>query len=158
MQDYPIFTPEDFFDFAASIVRDPQANEAALRSAISRAYYAVFLTTRDRLFGLDEVLLTKELRKELVKRFQGKRRTKREPGSHELVTFALEEKASRDKSIKITLYHQINQLRESRVLADYRLSSQYLLESGKQSWRDLTIETVELASQVLPAVKLLNCY
>jgi len=75
MQDYPIFTPEDFFDFAASIVRDQQANEAALQSAISRAYYAVFLTTRDSLFGLDGVLLKKGLRKQLEKKFRGEKRT-----------------------------------------------------------------------------------
>ena len=156
MQDYPIFTPEDFFDFAASIVRDQQANEAALRSAISRAYYAVFLTTRDSLFGLDEVLLTKGLRKQLRKKFR--RGKKRDPGSHEIVEFALEDKASEDESIKITSYHQISQVRESRVLADYRLSSQCLSEIDKESWRELALETVELASQVLPAVKHLPRY
>ncbi len=156
MQDYPIFTPEDFFDFAASIVRDQQANEAALRSAISRAYYAVFLTTRDSLFGLDGVLLTKGLRKQIEKKF--KSREKRKPGSHEIVAFALEDKASKDKSIKITSCQEISQLREARVLADYRLSSQCLSEIDKESWRELALETVELTSQVLPVAKQLPRY
>jgi hypothetical protein len=64
------FDPKEYFVYASSIVRDSGSNEAALRSAISRVYYSLFLITRDRLFGLDEVRLTNSIRKRIINEYQ----------------------------------------------------------------------------------------
>ena len=49
--------PDDFRDVAAHLYRSPPANreEAALRTAVSRVYYAAFLYARDlmRKWGLE---------------------------------------------------------------------------------------------------------
>lgn len=42
------FDPEEYFRFAREIAATSQS-EAALRSAVSRAYYAVFLLARERM-------------------------------------------------------------------------------------------------------------
>lgn len=42
------FRPELFLDLARELAQQP-ATEARLRTAVSRAYYAAFLTARDRL-------------------------------------------------------------------------------------------------------------
>ena len=42
------FDPTQFLRVAA-VIASPEANEAMLRTAVGRAYYAVFLVARDRL-------------------------------------------------------------------------------------------------------------
>jgi hypothetical protein len=147
------FNPEQFFKFAAAIVGDVNANEAALRSAISRAYYATFLVSREKLFGLDGVGLTKTTRKKITKKFKLVHGKKREPGTHEIISFAI-----LDKTNKLALSQQLEQLKDARVNADYKLSEDVLLDVSKSSWKAYAEETLQLASQVLPLVKTLPSY
>ncbi len=149
------FNPEEFFSFASSIVREPTANEAALRSAVSRAYYSVYLIARDRLFGLDGGQLTARIRKEIAKKFQLKHKLKRQRGlgTHEVVIFAI-----LDKPDSVTLSHQLDQLREARINADYKMNQECLSSVGKQSWREYAKETIELATLILPLAKRLPPY
>jgi len=147
------FDPEQFFKFATVIVGDANANEAALRSAISRAYYATFLVSRERLFGLDGVGLTKATKKRIIKKFRLVHKKKREPGTHEIISFAIF-----DKTKKVTLSQQLEQLKDARVNADYKLSEDVLLDVGKSSWKAYAEETMQLASQVLPLAKTLPSY
>ncbi|MBI4329862.1 MAG: hypothetical protein HY673_01110 [Chloroflexi bacterium] len=72
-------------------------------------------------------------------------------GSHEVIIFAASEKS-------VSLSQQLDQLKEARVLADYRLGRQYLTSVGKQSWLDYARDTLALASQVLPAARKLPRY
>lgn len=149
------FSPHEFFSFAGSIVHDTNADEAALRSAISRAYYSVYLVARDSLFGLDEMRLTAAIRKQIASKFSRRyrQRRRRKLGTHETVIFAI-----LDKTNNITLSQQVDQLREARVNADYKMSQQCLSDLGKQSWRQYAQETMQLGSLVLPAVKRLPPY
>ncbi|MCL0066156.1 hypothetical protein M1N79_04700 [Dehalococcoidia bacterium] len=151
----PWFNPEEFFGFAGSIVRDSSAKEAALRSAISRAYYSVYLVARDRLFGMDETQLTANIRKRISEKSQQRHRRRRwrELGTHERVIFAIQ-----DKTNNVTLSQQLDQLREARVNADYRMNQNCLSNLGKQSWRELAEETMQLATLILPLAKRLPSY
>jgi len=147
------FRPEEFFSFAGSIVRDSSANEAALRSAISRAYYAVYLVARDSLFGIDGVRLTNAIRKQINKKFRQTGRHTKDPGVHERVIFAIT-----DKPTNMTLAQQIDQLREARINADYKMNYKVLAIVGKQSWREYAEETMQLAALVLPSARRLPAY
>ena len=149
------FNPHEFFSFAASIVHDTNANESALRSAISRAYYSVYLVARDSLFGLDEMRLTAAIKKKIASKFnlRYKQRKRRDLGTHERVIFAI-----LDKTHNITLSQQVDQLREARINADYKMSQKCLSDLGKQSWRQYAQETMQLGSLVLPTVKRLTPY
>ena len=55
-----MFNPPDFLTFANTVFKSPSLtkNEALYRSAISRSYYAAFLTTREKLERLDPNLIT----------------------------------------------------------------------------------------------------
>jgi hypothetical protein len=149
-----LFNPEGFFSYASSAVREPSASEAALRSAISRAYYAVFLVARDRLFGTDAVGLTAQVKKIIIRDFQIRTGRKRSDlGIHETVIFAI-----RYKRKHITLSDQLDQLREARVNADYRMSGKCLSNVGKQSWLEYAEESMQLAALTLPLAKRLPSY
>lgn len=148
------FDPIKYFSFAGSIVRDPNADEASLRSAISRAYYSLFLIARDNLFGLDEVKLTSSVIKRIVGNYQlATRKKKARLATHELVIFAIQ-----DKTKNITLSQQIDQIREARVNADYRRDQKCLSDIGKESWREYAEETMQLAALILPMVEKLPSY
>lgn len=45
------FDPQDFLRFAQALVGDPAQGEPGLRSAVSRAYYAVHLHARESLIS-----------------------------------------------------------------------------------------------------------
>ena len=142
---------DDFLRLASVTVRCKRASEAALRSAIRRAYYAVFLTARDHLFGADGSRLIGPKRKQLRKKFQQK--AFREPGSHDLVIFAVTE-VPRSAALKpIVLAQQVEQLKEARVYADYFYSTQKLRGVPYDNWRDYATKSVELASQLLPSAR-----
>jgi len=59
---------------------------------------------------------------------------------------------------KKTVGQQLGQLKDARVIADYKLDQKHLAAAGKNSWRDYAEETLALASQVLPSVKKLPRY
>ncbi|MDP2726108.1 MAG: hypothetical protein Q8P59_01060 [Dehalococcoidia bacterium] len=140
--------PVDFFHLAAQTVRDNGSSEAALRTAISRAYYAVLLATRDKLFGPDGLRLTGPIRKQLGKKFGVK--TKRNPGSHDLIIFAITDVEKTATLNPLTLSQQLGQLKEARVHADYHFAEDNLEDIPKADWREYAVENVTLASQLLP--------
>jgi uncharacterized protein (UPF0332 family) len=49
------FDPQGFLDLADSLVSAPSPNEAELRSAVSRSYYALFLKARENLASSDKI-------------------------------------------------------------------------------------------------------
>ena len=148
------FDPDDFYHFAGSIIRDPKANEAELRSAVSRVYYSLFLIARDRLFGMDEKNLTEAIRKKITRNYRIKiDKKKKRLGTHQVVIFAIQ-----DKLKSITLSHQLDQLREARVNADYRIDNKYIREIDKKSWREYAEENMQLAALALPRLKKLPYY
>lgn len=94
------FQPSDFLSFAQSL-SVAKAPEAQLRTCVGRAYYAAFLTARERPQVQAEVrALPKRKRKKL--------------GSHERVILAL-------RRIDTAAGNQLDDLRKLRILADYKL-------------------------------------
>lgn len=149
-----LFNPEGFFSFASSVVRDPNASEAGLRSAVSRAYYAVFITARDRLFGDDQKNLNNKVKKKIRQSYRQQTGNKKPYlGNHELVIFTISDRAK-----DVMLSTQLDQLREARVAADYKRDYYHLSKVGKQSWREYAEETMELAALILPLAKKLSSY
>jgi hypothetical protein len=154
MSTYPVFNPEEFFHYASLILHDPLASEAQLRTAISRSYYSLFLIARDKLFGTDEHYLTSGIRKKILKSYQIRiDKKKKHLATHELVIYAIN-----DKTHNVTLFQQLDQLREARVNADYKMSQKLLADLGKKSWRDYAEENMQLAALVLARVKTLSSY
>lgn len=149
------FNPQEFFTFAGSIIQDPNANEASLRSAISRAYYSMFLIARDIFFGTDQARLSSPVRKQIDRSYQLRysRPNNFKLHDHERVIFIIEDKAK-----NIVLSQQLDQLREARINADYKMDQACLANVGKQSWRDYATETMQLATQILPSLKTLPPY
>jgi len=127
---------DDFLKFASEAINNTDSTEGVLRSAISRAYYAVFLLARDQLFGTDGAELKKHIRKQLRKEF--KKISKKDPGSHQQIIFAVSQKA-------ITLSQQMSQLHEARINADYFFSAEKLRHLPHKDWQAYAKETVELA-------------
>ncbi len=142
---------DDFLRPASVTVRCKRASEAALRSAISRAYYAVFLTARDQLFGADGSRLIGPKRKELGKKFR--RKNSRHPGSHDIVIFAVTEVRPSAALKPIVLAQQIEQLKEARVCADYHFTEHNLQGLPYDNWRECATKSVELASQLLASAR-----
>lgn len=148
------FNPEHFFHYASTILNNSTANEAELRSAISRVYYAVFLIARDRLFGPDEQRLTHGIEKRIIKSYRIKIDKKKfKLGTHERTIFAIH-----DKTNNISLSQQLDQLREARINADYKVSQKVLSDINKESWRKYAEENMQLATLILPRVRNLPSY
>jgi len=150
----PQFNPEEFFHFAGAILKNSAANEAELHSAISRVYYSLFLVARNRMFGIDEQQLTDNIRKRILRNYRIKiGKGKSRLGMHERVIFAI-----RDRTNNITLSQQLDQLREARINADYKVNQKCLSDIGKKSWREYAEESMQLASLALARVKNLPSY
>ena len=147
---------DEFLQLASQIVRDSQSKEGALRAAVSRAYYSVFLTVRDELFGPDGVRLTTPIRKQLDQKFQ--RKKKQWPGSHERILFAITVLAPTAIIRPITLCQQISLLKEARTCADYYFTSDNLKDIPYNTWSKYANEMVALASQLLPVARKLPPY
>jgi hypothetical protein len=128
---------DEFLRFASEATQNASSTEGVLRSAISRAYYAIFLLARDQLFGSDGEALTNKVRKKLRRDFK-QRSNKDLSGSHREILFAVSTK-------KITLSQQMGQLYEARLDADYRFSQKNLTRIPHNSWQEYAKETVELA-------------
>lgn len=147
---------DEFLGLASEVVRDSQSNEGDFRTAISRAYYSVFLTVRDQLFGPDERWLTKPVRKKLGTRFQTSH--KWWPGSHDVVLFALTDISSSGTTKPLILYQQISELKEARTHADYHFTDDNLKDIPYNTWAEYADKMVALASQLLPAARVLPPY
>lgn len=147
---------DDFLHIASEAVRNAQSSEGALRSAISRAYYSVFLTARDKLFGSDQIQLTNTIRKQLSKKF--KKSKQKEPGSHDIIIFAITEIKQTSTIKPISFSQQISQLKEARIHADYHFSTTNLARIPYSTWQEYAKENIELASQLLPIARRLPSF
>lgn len=147
---------DGFLRLATEIVKNSQSPEGELRTAISRAYYSVFLTVRDRLFGADGIGLTKSIRKKLNHRFEQKHQ--RNPGSHDRILFALTDLTFSSTIRPLTLSQQISQLKVARVHADYHFTIGKLQEIPYDTWSVYANHMVALASQLLPDARRLPSY
>ncbi|MBI4188843.1 MAG: hypothetical protein HY529_06520 [Chloroflexi bacterium] len=145
----------DLFILASDIVKDKDSQEHQLRTAVSRAYYCVFLTVRDRLFGPDAINFTSRKQKLLDRKY----RTKGRPsGSHERILVALEDIPATAVLRPLTLLHQIDELKEARVHADYDFTHDRLKDVPYATWTEYANHMVALASQVLPLARRLPSY
>ncbi len=90
------FNPAGFLELASSLARRNRANQAELRSAISRAYYSVFLYARERLMAAGRISPTGS------------------PTDHGLVVERL-------RSLGGPQGDQVDKLRKRRNQADYNL-------------------------------------
>ncbi len=146
----------EFLELASRILRDSQTQEGGMRTAISRSYYSVYLTVRDQLFGPDGRGLSRRAQSKLAKRFRRKR--KRAPGSHELVLFAITDLSPTATMRPLTLYQQIDELKEARVHADYHFTNENLKDIPYDTWPEYADRMVALASQILPVSRRLPSY
>ena len=140
---------------SAEAVRSDQSDEGTLRSAISRSYYAVYLTVRDRLFGNDGTRLSGTTYRKLREKFRQNRR--KDPRSHDLVIFAISE-TSAPNMLRLTLSQQLDQLKDARVDADYRFEPANLRHVPETTWREYASKNVALASMLLPQARRLPPY
>ena len=148
---------DDFIRIAQGAITNSQSNEGELRTAIGRAYYAVFLTARERLFGSDEVRLTRPLKNRLRKKF--KRHQRSDPGSHDLIIFAITDINNPPRTLKpLVLAQQLTQLKVARTHADYNFALNRLRTIQKQTWREYAEESVQLASILLGRARTLPPY
>ncbi len=92
------FDPEDFLSLAKNLTSASSASEADLRTAISRAYYAVYLRARETLIAAGEMQSTKS------------------GADHGIVISKLRSRGG-------SLGDQVDWLRVRRTRADYRLAS-----------------------------------
>ena len=92
------FDPRDFLSLAENLASASTANEADLRTAISRAYYAVHLRARETLFAAGQLQGTKS------------------QADHRTVISKLRSRGG-------SLGDQVDWLRVRRNRADYRLGS-----------------------------------
>ena len=149
----------DYLRLASEAVRDSQSSEGSLRTAISRAYYAVFLSVRDHLFGPDGANLTSRKRNKLVRKFrQAQKKSKWYPGSHDLIIFSITDVILTGMVRPVTLSQQVSQLKEARIHADYDFTSQNLKNIPYSTWREYANESIALASQLLPLAEKLPAH
>jgi hypothetical protein len=149
----PPFDPYDFFRLAEQLAKDAD-NEAAQRSAISRAYYACHLTARDRIYGLDKAGLSRAVRR----RIAGDRRV----GDHEAIVVAVAKNTTFKRGAAKKLSDQLSELQELRELADYLRDTdgaaiQDSFEHYRaKDWNGLARTALALTTNVLPEVMALR--
>ena len=102
------FDPKGFLDLAKSLADNPGGGQAEYRSALSRAYYAVFLTARESLVAQKIISPTMS------------------PSDHPLVISAL-------RAINTTVGNQLDKLRTKRNRADYDLAAQVSQAEAQQT-------------------------
>jgi len=137
---------DEFLRFAQEAIQNQQSGEGRLRSAISRAYYAVLLTVRDQLFGPDAAQLTKSRRKKLQHQVKGKSGSKTGLGSHDFIISAITLIRPSGTLSPVTLSQKVRLLKNARVHADYDFTSVNLNAIPQLSWRDYAKDNVELAT------------
>jgi hypothetical protein len=62
------------------------------------------------------------------------------------------------KTKNVALSQQLDQIREARIDADYRLNQACLIRVGKQNWRQYAEETMQLAASILPQINKIPSY
>lgn len=121
----PPFDPKQFLHLAKTISAGTNSSEAEFRTSVGRAYYAVFLIARDRLFILGRLDSIEEI-----------------PDLHSKVVKEV-------RSIKRPLGDKLDALRRIRVQADYVLSAQdtrYQQQYG--DWQNNWSRTQVIAEQI----------
>jgi hypothetical protein len=116
------FDPRDFLGVAETLAGAVSPTEAALRSAVSRTYYAVFLTARDRL----RIQVEKDVHFAVINTFR-----KMNNGRH---------RAPAD---------QLDHLRRLRTYADYEMDPQ---DPTRQDWSANYRNARVLANRLFPIV------
>jgi hypothetical protein len=147
---------DGFLRLATEIVQNSLSPEEAFRTAISRAYYSVYLTVRDRLFGADEIGLTRSIKKDIKRRFKQKHGWY--PGSHDRTLFALADLPTTLTTHPLTLLQQVTLLKAARVHADYHFTIGKLQDIPYDTWAVYADNMVALASQILPDAQQLPSY
>lgn len=148
------FDPSEFFLLAQALLQEtPEESQA--RTAISRAYYACFLTLRDRMFGLDERLLTRSVRNRIVRAAN-----RREAGEHEVVILAIAQNRNISSSGRAkNLTDAIRELKDLRVQADYKLDPSDMgtqtsySRYGVANWAELAHQAISLTALLLPDLR-----
>lgn len=140
---------DTFLHLASEILRKSDAAEGELRSAISRAYYAVYLTARDHLLGTDGANYNLA-RKRLWRKFKKK---SRQLGSHDLVILAIGEVPKTTVINPKVLSSQLSQLKEARTYADYIYDPNALRSISATDWQEYCKENLELAALILPIMR-----
>ena len=129
---------DEFLKFASEAIKSSNPSEGCFRSAISRAYYAVYLLARDQLSGPDGIGLKANI-KQLGKAFKQRNPNKKSYlATHQATLFAISYQS-------MTLQQQMSQLYEARINADYFFSQTKLAPVPHLSWESYAKETVELA-------------
>lgn len=114
------------------------------------------MTVRDKLFGPDDIRLTKTKRDRLRRRFRVYRH--RPPGSHDEVLYALTDLRPTSIIRPLALYYQVDQLKEARTHADYHFTDDKLKDIPCDTWSEYANQMVALASQILPVTRQLPPY
>lgn len=124
-----MFDPERFFALASRLVQHG-GDEEDYRCAVSRAYYACFLTARDNLFGNDGARASESMHRAVIDAIPDARVSRR-----------------------------LNELRELRVQADYytnplhRRTRAIFKRHRVSTWASLAEKSLALAEEILPMLK-----
>lgn len=125
-------------------------DETRWRAAINRSYYCCFLTTRDRLWGIDG-------RPSAPQRRRLPKPNGRALGSHEQVIEALGLNAGLSSPAKRKRQKDmLGSLKALRTAADYTSADNHpeigklFRQYGVSSWEQLAEKAVVLSSQILP--------
>lgn len=125
-----MFDPERFLVLAARLARHG-SEEEDYRCAVSRTYYACFLTARDNLFGNDGA------------------RMQASESTHRAVIDAIPD---------VRISRRLNELRELRVQADYytnprhRRTRAVFKRHRVNTWAGLAEKSLALATEIWPAL------
>ena len=147
------FDPQGFFSLGQRLVTSNSSDEAELRTAVGRAYYACFLRARDQLFGIDARRLTASVRK----RLNPKR--KKNLGSHEIIILALSMNKSVRPAVAKRLSDQLAELKDMRIQADYirdptdQRTTTVFARYAVSDWLGVAHHAMTLASNLFPVLK-----
>ena len=108
MSPSPLFDPKDFLRLARGLAQQNGAREAELRTAVSRAYYGVFLQAREMLASSGEITPTGTGR------------------DHELVIEALRNRGGPHGD-------ELDKLRRNRNRVDYNLMARVTRREARQA-------------------------
>jgi len=149
------YDPQDMLKLADFLFRSAGSgchDETRFRAAISRCYYACWLTARDQLWGVDGRPTTGQAR--LLPRGQSGGRL----GSHEQVIEALGVQPRVSRGAK-RRKDQLASLKELRTVADYRHDDKHRDVQrvfglyGVSSWEKLAQQAFTITANILPELR-----
>ena len=143
------YDTRDMLKLAIALTATPVpgvADETRWRAAVGRAYYACWLTARDRLFSVEG----------MPTRSQKNKIGRKPPGSHWEVINGLGANEAMDRGRRKVQRDQLQTLKAMREAADYRNATTHakvrdlFRTLDVATWEELADECLALASQVLP--------